>query len=104
MLPWRMPVGIEFAMLVLIGVISSVGFWLIATAYRIGSSPTVAPFEYTAMIWAIILSFLLWGEVPKATTLLGAAMIVISGIYVLKREAAVRDRPLAGRGTWRSRN
>jgi drug/metabolite transporter (DMT)-like permease len=103
-LPWQMPTGIEFAMLFMIGVISAIGFWLIATAYRIGNSPTVAPFEYTAMIWAIILSFLLWAEVPKPTTLLGAAMIVLSGIYVLKREAAVRDRPLAGRGTWRSRN
>jgi drug/metabolite transporter (DMT)-like permease len=104
LLPWHMPTGVELAMFILIGVISSIGFWLIATAYRIGSSPTVAPFEYTSMIWATILSFLLWGEVPKFPTILGGLMIVASGVYVLKREAAVRDRPLAGRGVWRSRN
>ncbi len=103
-LPWRMPIGMEFVMMCVIGVISAVGFWLIATAYRIGSSPTVAPFEYTAMIWATLLSFILWGEVPKATTLIGAGMIIASGVYVLRREAAVRGRPLAGKGVWRSRN
>jgi drug/metabolite transporter (DMT)-like permease len=104
LLPWTMPTGIELAMLMMIGVISAVGFWLIATAYRIGHSPTVAPFEYTAMLWATILSFLLWGELPKSTTIIGTLMIIASGIYVLRREAIKRERPLAGRGVWRSRN
>ena len=104
LLPWTMPTGIELAMLMMIGVISSVGFWLVATAYRIGHSATVAPFEYTAMLWATILSYLLWGEIPKWTTVVGTLMIVASGIYVLRREAIKRERPLAGRGVWRSRN
>jgi len=103
-LPWHMPTGFELVMIIVIGVISALGFWLLATAYRIGNAPTVAPFEYTSMLWATLLSYLLWDEVPNATTLIGALMIVASGVYVLKREAAVRDRPLAGKGMWRSRN
>ena len=91
-------------MIVVIGFISALGFWLLATAYRIGNAPTVAPFEYTSMLWATILSFLLWGEVPEPATLIGALMIIVSGVYVLRREATVRDRPLAGKGMWRSRN
>ena len=104
LLPWHMPTGYELLMMFVIGVISALGFWLLATAYRIGNAPTVAPFEYTSMLWATILSYLLWNEVPKATTLVGALMIIASGVYVLKREAVVRDRPLAGKGMWRSRN
>ncbi len=104
LLPWHMPAGFELVMFIVIGVISALGFWLLATAYRIGNAPTVAPFEYTSMLWATILSYLLWDEVPNATTLIGALMIIASGVYVLRREAAVRDRPLAGKGMWRSRN
>ncbi|NNJ75104.1 MAG: DMT family transporter, partial [Anderseniella sp.] len=52
LLPWHMPTGIELVMIVVIGVISALGFWLLATAYRIGNAPTVAPFEYTSMLWA----------------------------------------------------
>ena len=104
LLPWRMPTGVELGLIIVIGVISALGFWLLASAYRIGNAPTVAPFEYTSMLWATILSYLLWDEVPKTTTLIGALMIIASGVYVLRREAAVRDRPLAGKGMWRSRN
>jgi drug/metabolite transporter (DMT)-like permease len=104
LLPWRMPLGAELVMIVAIGFISAAGFWLLATAYRIGHAPTVAPFEYTSMLWATILSFLLWGEVPTFNTLIGTCMILVSGVYVLRREAAVRERPLAGKGLWRSRN
>jgi drug/metabolite transporter (DMT)-like permease len=104
LLPWHMPTGNELVMMFVIGLISALGFWLLATAYRIGNAPTVAPFEYTSMLWATILSYLLWDEVPNASTLVGALMIIASGVYVLRREATVRDRPLAGKGMWRSRN
>jgi drug/metabolite transporter (DMT)-like permease len=102
--PWRMPTGVELYMIVVIGIISGAGFWMLASAYRIGSAPVIAPFEYTAMLWASILSYLLWGEIPKATTVIGTLMIIASGVYVLRREALVRERPLAGKGVWRSRN
>ena len=102
--PWRMPTGVELYMIIVIGIISGAGFWMLASAYRIGSAPVIAPFEYTAMLWASILSYLLWGEIPKTTTVIGTLMIIASGVYVLRREALVRERPLAGKGVWRSRN
>lgn len=101
--PWKMPGGLEFAMLVTIGVISAMGIYLLSQAYRIGAANTVAPFEYTSMLWAIILTYLVWGVTPDLYTLAGALVIVGAGIYVLQREGIKRKKPLAAKGPYRSR-
>ncbi len=50
----------------------------------------LAPFDYTAMIWAIVFGYLIWGDLPDWTVVIGAAVLVTSGLYVLWREARVR--------------
>ncbi len=86
------------ALLGVCGLIAAVGFFCLAQAYRTAPASTVAPFEYVAMPLAIVWGVLVWAEIPPPTTLLGVALIIGSGIYVLRREAA-RNRPLAtGRG------
>jgi drug/metabolite transporter (DMT)-like permease len=54
----------------------------------------VAPFDYTQLVWATAIGFLVWGETPKAATLAGAAIVAGCGIYILHREL-VRRRPVA---------
>ena len=46
----------------------------------------VAPFEYTALAWGVGLDWLLWQALPDGTTLLGGAIIVASGIYLVRSE------------------
>jgi drug/metabolite transporter (DMT)-like permease len=46
----------------------------------------VAPFDYSQLIWATILGYLVWGELPHAATLAGALVVAASGIYILHRE------------------
>ena len=46
----------------------------------------LAPFDYTAMIWAIVFGYLIWGDLPGWTVVIGAAVLVMSGLYVLWRE------------------
>ncbi len=101
--PWKMPGGLEFAMLMTIGVISAMGFYLLSQAYRVGAANAVAPFEYTAMLWAIILTYLAWGSTPDLYTFIGALIIVGAGIYVLHRERIKLRKPLAAKGPYRNR-
>ncbi len=103
LMPWKMPSGLEFAMIATIGVISAMGFFLLSQAYRIGAANTVAPFEYTAMLWAVVLSYLVWGTTPDALTVVGALIIVAAGVYVLRRESVRVKKPLAAKGPYRSR-
>jgi drug/metabolite transporter (DMT)-like permease len=54
----------------------------------------VVPFNYLSLVWATILGFVIWGDVPTPTLLLGSAIVVASGLYILWRETVRRKRPL----------
>ncbi len=103
LMEWRMPGALEAGMLVTIGFIAALGFYLLTQAYRVGTASTVAPFEYTAMLWAMILSYAVWGATPDMYTFIGAALIVAGGVYVLRRESINTTRPLATKGPYRNR-
>ena len=60
----------------------------ITEAFRSGKASSVAPFEYSALAWGMGLDWLLWRTLPDEYTLLGAAIIIASGIYLVRREAA----------------
>jgi drug/metabolite transporter (DMT)-like permease len=55
-------------------------------AFSMGKASVVAPFEYTALAWGVAIDWLLWHTLPDAYTLLGAAIIIGSGIYLVRRE------------------
>ncbi len=59
----------------------------ITEAFRHGQASAIAPFEYTALAWAVALDWLFWRAVPDAYTLAGGAVIIASGIYLIRREA-----------------
>ncbi len=58
-------------------------------AYAIASPSLIAPFEFTALIWAAIIGFMVWGDVPDTHALIGAVLIVASGLYIIHREAVL---------------
>ena len=72
------------------GVIAAIGLWLLTTAYRLAQASTVAPFEYTAMIWGVIWGWTIWGEWPDALGWLGIAAIIGAGIAMASARAAPR--------------
>ena len=71
-----------------------VGYLSVVMAMRVGDIATVAPFRYTALIFAIALGWIIFGHLPGPMPLAGAAIIVASGIYTFYRERK-RGRPLA---------
>ena len=66
------------------------GMTMMSQAFRMAPATVVAPLDYTALIWATGLGFLIWGDVPDLATYLGAAVIIASGIYVILRESRVK--------------
>jgi drug/metabolite transporter (DMT)-like permease len=84
---WR-PLHIEhWPLFVALGAFGALGQFLVTEAFRRGRAATVAPFEYTALLWAIGLDFALWGLLPDLPMLSGAAVIIVSGLYLMRREA-----------------
>ncbi|GAB2508133.1 DMT family transporter [Lysobacter humi (ex Lee et al. 2017)] len=83
---WR-PLRMDDAWLALgIGVVGALGQYAITEAFRLGEASLIAPLEYTALVWGVLLDFGLWGVLPGGRTWLGAAIIVGSGLYLLRRE------------------
>ena len=83
---WTVPDWRQAAILVASGLLGGVGQIFLTHAYRYGEASTVAPFEYASMIWGIGLGWLLFGELPQATTILGGAILIGAGIFIIWRE------------------
>jgi drug/metabolite transporter (DMT)-like permease len=77
----------------LCGLISAVGIYCLTQAYRVASPSTVAPFEYIMIGWAVLWGYVFWGDVPGPSTLLGVAITVAAGVYVLHDQARSRREP-----------
>ncbi len=69
-----------------IGISGFVAFLCIFQAYRIGSPPSIAPFEYILIVWSLILSWIIWHETLNFKGYIGLSCIVFAGIYTLIRE------------------
>ena len=69
-----------------VGVAGCLGQWAITEAFSIGEASFLAPFEYSALVWGLALDWTLWQTLPEARALAGAAVIVASGIYLIRRE------------------
>ena len=87
-LPGWVPLRAEDGWIILgIGIGGAFGQYTITEAFRLGEASLIAPLEYTALVWGVALDLALWGVLPDAITWLGAGIIVISGLYLLRREA-----------------
>ena len=69
-----------------VGIAGALGQYAITEAFRRGEASLIAPLEYTALLWGVLLDASLWGVLPDRVTWLGAAIIVASGLYLLRRE------------------
>jgi drug/metabolite transporter (DMT)-like permease len=83
---WVVPDAREAALLVSAGLLGGVGQILLTESYRHAETSVIAPFEYVSMLLAIVLGYLIFAEIPTVTTLVGAAIIVAAGIFIIWRE------------------
>jgi drug/metabolite transporter (DMT)-like permease len=85
---WRPVQGEHVWLIVALGIFGAFGQYLITEAFRLGEASLLAPLEYTALLWGVLWDATLWGVLPDGFTWLGAAIIVASGLYLLRREGA----------------
>ena len=88
--PWVVPKLEDCLLMVFLGLNAAVGFYCLIKAYWVSPASTVAPFEYTYIIWAVLFGYLIWSEIPRATTLFGVALLIASSFYIFRRELRLR--------------
>lgn len=96
---WVPMTGGEIGILATMAVLLIVGYQFVIMAMRIGDISAVAPFRYTALVWAILLGFLMFGDVPDLPMIIGATIVVGTGLYTLYREQVVGRRKPAAEST-----
>ncbi|MFM8747226.1 MAG: DMT family transporter [Aestuariivirga sp.] len=85
---WQTPVGIQWLLLIFMGVTGAVGHLMLIQAHRLAPASALAPFLYTQIVWMIAAGFIFFGDVPDIWTLAGAAIVVVSGLVVFASEAS----------------
>jgi drug/metabolite transporter (DMT)-like permease len=89
LLDWSMPGIQSAALLLLIGITAAVGHLCFAYAYQHAPASLLAPFEYSALIMAGTLGYLIWGDVPDLPMIIGAVIVVSSGVYLARAERVI---------------
>jgi drug/metabolite transporter (DMT)-like permease len=79
------------ALLVLLGVVATFAHFCINRALKLAAASAVVPYQYTTIVWAVLLGYLFFGDVPSWHMVAGAAIIIGAGIYIFLREQ-VRGR------------
>ncbi|ACA19270.1 protein of unknown function DUF6 transmembrane [Methylobacterium sp. 4-46] len=98
-LGWSLPSLPEFGLFVLVGVLGGIGQILLTESYRHGDASLVAPFEYTTMLWSLLIGWFVFGQLPQPAVALGGSIVAAAGVYTVWRERRValeRAREAAG--------
>ncbi len=83
---WLWPTMPQLVGLIMIGVLGGVSHLLLTESYRYAQASLAAPFDYAAILWAFLLGYFVFGEVPGPLVLVGAAIVVAAGLFVIWRE------------------
>jgi drug/metabolite transporter (DMT)-like permease len=92
---WVAPTWHNILFGTIIGVTSTAGQWIVVLAFRYADASVLAPFSYVQLLWVTLLGFVIFGEVPDAWTVTGAAFIVASGLYTAHRERVRHSQLMA---------
>ncbi len=86
--PWTMPTGLQLALLIGNGIFGTIASVLFILAYKTAEANYVAPFEYTSLLWAVVNGIVFFGDFPDLYTMTGAAIVVLAGLWMLRRDFA----------------
>lgn len=84
--------GFDLSLLALLGIVAMTAHVLVNRALKLADAATVAPLQYTLLLWAVIFGWLIFGDVPQLSIVIGAGLIVLSGLYIFFRENAVKRK------------
>lgn len=95
---WQTPSLPDAGLFVFMGLIGTGGMALITQGYRFAPAAVIAPFDYSVLLWGVIIGWAVWQDIPAPNVWAGAAILVASGLYILHRETGKPKpvQPVAG--------
>ena len=88
---WRTPTPLDLGAMLLLGAVSCIAHLLLTRSLKLAPASTLAPFQYTLLLWAVIFGLIFFGDVPDAQILLGSAIIVVAGLFIFHRKKVAQE-------------
>lgn len=88
---WQWPTAVQFAWLFAIGALGSLSHYMVAMAMKRADASALMPYDFTKLIWASLLGFMIFGQLPSWWTLAGGSIVFASTVYITYRESRVRS-------------
>ncbi|MES5099909.1 DMT family transporter [Agrobacterium sp. BA1120] len=82
----------DLSLLALLGIVAMTAHVLVNRALKLADAATVAPLQYTLLLWAVVFGWLIFGDVPQSSIVIGAGLIVLAGLYIFFRENTLKRR------------
>ncbi|WP_439136917.1 DMT family transporter [Roseicyclus sp.] len=89
---WIMPSSLDWALLALVGVVAMGAHLCVNRALKLADAGLLAPLQYTLLLWAIILGWIFFDDIPRTTMLVGAAIIVLGGLLLVMSDKQSRPK------------
>ncbi len=90
---WRPATTVEFAGMVSLGVVASCAHLLITRSLKLAPASLLAPLQYTLLIWAVVLGYIFFDDIPDAPVIIGGTIIVIAGLFIFHRKNLMETIP-----------
>jgi drug/metabolite transporter (DMT)-like permease len=92
---WVTPTARDLALLALLGMVAMVAHVCVNRSLILAPASTVVPYQYTTIVWAVLFGYLVFGDIPDAWMLTGAAIIIAAGLFIFLREQRLARRDAA---------
>ncbi len=92
---WKTPDAFAWTLMVATGALFGFGHYLLIRAFEVADVSTLSPFLYTQIIWVTIISIIVFGQYPDGVSMIGAAIVIASGLYIWHRETRGRSQTTA---------
>lgn len=89
---WVTPSAVDFGLLMILGVVAMTAFACVNRSLKLAPASVVVPYQYTMIVWAVALGWMVFGDVPDGFTIVGGAIIIVAGLYIFWREQVVARR------------
>ena len=87
---WTTPSAHHWPVFLGTGFLGALAHMLVVAAFRRGEASLLAPFNYTKLVWVVVLGYVVFGDIPRPETWVGSGVIIAAGCYVLYRERRSR--------------
>lgn len=91
-LDWVTPTFKQWLIFAFIGFLGTMGHYFLIKAFELAPASMLAPFNYTSILWSILLGYVIFGDLPDKWTIAGVVIIILSGLYIIQRERRLRNR------------